>query len=75
MGRLAGYTYKTASKRLRGFGFVEYRPGKGSHQIWYNQATKLKTVIPKHPGDIPEGTMRAILRQADIKPDEFLKHK
>jgi hypothetical protein len=26
-----------------------------------------------HPGDIPEGTLRAILKQADLSIEEFLK--
>ena len=26
-------------------------------------------------GDIPEGTLRAILKEADINPDDFLKKK
>jgi len=31
------------------------------------------TTVPNHPGDMPEGTLRAILKQAGIEPDEFLK--
>jgi len=31
------------------------------------------TTIPNHPGDMPDGTLRAILKQAGIAPDEFLK--
>jgi len=30
------------------------------------------TTIPNHPGDMPEGTLRAILKQAGIEPQEFL---
>jgi len=29
--------------------------------------------IPNHPGDMPEGTLRAILKQAGIEPEEFIK--
>jgi hypothetical protein len=29
-------------------------------------------LIPNHPGDMPEGTLRAILRQADVTTDQFL---
>jgi predicted RNA binding protein YcfA (HicA-like mRNA interferase family) len=32
----------------------------------------LYTTIPNHAGDMPEGTLRAILKQANITPDEFL---
>ncbi|MFH0728159.1 MAG: type II toxin-antitoxin system HicA family toxin [Pseudomonadota bacterium] len=28
--------------------------------------------IPNHPGDIPEGTLRAILKQTGIDPDDFV---
>jgi predicted RNA binding protein YcfA (HicA-like mRNA interferase family) len=31
------------------------------------------TTIPNHPGDMPEGTLRAILRQAGIDPDRFIE--
>lgn len=30
------------------------------------------TTIPNHPGDVPEGTLRAILKQAGVTPEEFL---
>ncbi len=30
------------------------------------------TTIPNHSGDMPEGTLRAILRQAGISPEDFL---
>jgi len=30
------------------------------------------TTIPNHPGDMPEGTLRAILKQAGIEPEAFL---
>ena len=33
------------------------------------------TTIPNHPGDMPEGTLRAILKQAGIEPDVFLQQK
>jgi len=35
----------------------------------------LYTTIPNHAGDMPEGTLRAILKQAHIAPNEFLKKK
>lgn len=33
---------------------------------------KRYTTIPNHPGDMPEGTLKAILKQAGIKAEEFL---
>ncbi|NOQ46523.1 MAG: addiction module toxin, HicA family [Desulfobulbaceae bacterium] len=75
MGRLAGFRYRQIAKRLRQFGFVFDRQAAGSHEIWYNEQTGLYTTIPNHPGDMPEGTLRAILKQASISPDDFLKNK
>ena len=31
------------------------------------------TTVPNHPGDMPEGTLRAILKQAGIDVDDFLR--
>jgi predicted RNA binding protein YcfA (HicA-like mRNA interferase family) len=73
MGRLAGFRYRDIVKRLRRFGFTFDRNAAGSHEIWFNPKTKCFTTIPNHPGDMPEGTLRAILKQAGIKPDDFLK--
>jgi predicted RNA binding protein YcfA (HicA-like mRNA interferase family) len=72
MGRLSGFKYREIVKRLRNHGFEFYREAKGSHEIWYCQSTDRFTTVPKHRGDMPEGTLRAILQQAGIEPEEFL---
>jgi predicted RNA binding protein YcfA (HicA-like mRNA interferase family) len=73
MGRLAGFKYQEIIRRLKKFGFSFYRQAAGSHEIWYNDKTKKFTTIPNHSGDMPEGTLRAILKQADIDTEDFLK--
>ena len=73
MGRLSGFRYRDIVKRLRMFGFAFDRHAAGSHEIWFNPETKRYTTIPNHPGDMPEGTLRAILKQAGIESDDFLK--
>jgi predicted RNA binding protein YcfA (HicA-like mRNA interferase family) len=73
MGRLSGFRYRDVIKRLRAGGFIFDRQAAGSHEIWFNAATDRYTTIPNHPGDIPEGTLRAILKQAGIEPEDFLK--
>jgi len=73
MGRLAGFRYREIIKRLKAHGFLFDRQAAGSHEIWYNQETDRYTTVPNHPGDMPEGTLWAILKQANITPDEFLK--
>ena len=72
MGRLAGFRYRQITKRLKAFGFAFDRQAAGSHEIWFNAETHRYTTIPNHPGDMPEGTLRAILKQAGITPDAFL---
>jgi len=75
MGRLAGFSYRQIIKRLKKSGFVFDRQAAGSHEIWHNTQSDKYTTIPNHPGDIPEGTLRAILKQAGISSDNFLKKK
>ncbi len=72
MGRLSGFRYRQIVQRLKAFGFVFDRQAVGSHEIWYNEKTDSYTTVANHPGDMPEGTLRAILKQAGIEPDEFL---
>jgi len=73
MGRLSGFKYREITKKLKNFGFSFDRQAAGSHEIWYNSDSDKYTTIPNHSGDLPEGTLRAILKQAGISPDDFLK--
>lgn len=73
MGRLAGFRYRQIVKRLKKLGFAFDRQAAGSHEIWFNADTGRYTTIPNHPGDMPEGTLRAILKQAGISAEEFLQ--
>ena len=72
MGRLAGFRYRDIVARLRRLGFEFHRQAAGSHEIWRSVATGKYTTVPNHSGDMPEGTLRAILKQAGVTPDEFL---
>jgi predicted RNA binding protein YcfA (HicA-like mRNA interferase family) len=72
VGRLGGFRYREIVRRLKALGFTFDRQAAGSHEIWFNAATKRYATIPNHPGDMPEGTLRAILRQAAIEPENFL---
>ena len=73
MGRLSGFKYRQIVKRLKACGFVFDRQAAGSHEIWYNKETDRYTTIPNHSGDMPEGTLRAILKQAGISSETFLQ--
>jgi len=75
MGRLAGFKYRKIVTTLKTFGFEFYRQAAGSHEIWYNPQTNRFTTIPNHTGDMPEGTLRALLKQAGIDTDDFIHSK
>lgn len=74
MGRLAGFRYREIVRRLKELGFEFHRQAAGSHEIWFNPASNRYTTIPNHPGDMPEGTLRAILKQSGVEPDAFLEN-
>jgi len=75
VGRLSGFRYREIVKRLKKLGFEFDRQAAGSHEIWFCISTNRYTTIPNHPGDMPEGTLRAILKQADIPVEDFLRQK
>lgn len=72
MGRLAGFKYTDVARKLRVLGFTFDRQARGSHEIWRHTQTGRKTTVPHHAREMPEGTLRAVLRQAGIDVDQFL---
>lgn len=66
-------TYRDIVERLRKHGFVFDRQAKGSHEIWRNPVTRRRTTVPRHSGDLPVGTTRAIIRQTDLSVVDFLE--
>jgi predicted RNA binding protein YcfA (HicA-like mRNA interferase family) len=75
VGRLAGYNYREIIKKLKKLGFEFHRQAAGSHEIWHNSLKNFYTTIPNHSGDMPEGTLKAILKQGGVSVEEFLKSK
>ena len=73
MGRLAGFRYREIVRKLKALSFEFDRQAAGSHEIWFNATANRYTTIPNHPGDMPEGTLRAILKQAGVDPADFLR--
>ena len=45
----------------------------GSHYQLFNERTRRHTTVPYHNRDLPRGTVAAILRQAGLTRDDFLK--
>lgn len=72
MGRLAGFKYRDVVGKLKRLGFVFDRHARGSHEIWRHAQTGCKTTVANHARDMPEGTLRAVLREAGVDVDEFL---
>ena len=64
-------TYADLSQKLRSLGCVLKRQGKGSHEFWHNPLVNRSAVIPNHAGDIPAGTLRAILKQLAIQREDL----
>ena len=73
MGILTNLNYRKVIQKLRKFGFEFDRQAAGSHEIWWNPSTGYRTTIPNHPGDIPQGTLKAILKQANVSVQAFLE--
>ena len=72
MGRFAGFRYRDVARRLRRAGYLFDRTGPGSHELWRHEHTGRKVTVPRHDGDMAEGTLRAILREAGIDVRDFL---
>jgi predicted RNA binding protein YcfA (HicA-like mRNA interferase family) len=64
-------TYTELARKLRALGCVLKRQGKGSHEIWHNPRINRSASIPNQRGDIPVGTLQAVLRALGISRDEL----
>lgn len=62
---------KRLLKALEKLGFVQYK-GKGSH-IRLKHPKGRWTQIPIHPKPIPQGTLKRILEQANVTPEQLEK--
>ena len=63
------YKAREALARLQRAGFV-IRRQSGSHVVLRHPDGR-QTYVAMHPGDIPAGTFRAMLKQANLSEDEF----
>ncbi|MBI2267946.1 MAG: type II toxin-antitoxin system HicA family toxin [Candidatus Blackburnbacteria bacterium] len=71
MSRLPQIRPRNIERVLFQLDFVS-RPGKGSHVV-FKHSDGRRTVVPRHNRPVRTGTLRAILKQADITTNEFLK--
>ena len=70
MPKFPSLTPQQVIKILEKKGFVLDR-SKGSHRIYFHPETQRRVVVPFHRKDLPQGTLREILRQAGIEREEF----
>ncbi len=73
MPKLPRISGRELIKILEAFGFIQIRQ-KGSHIVLKKKtiAGERGTVVPDHK-ELAEGTLRGILKQAGITPDDFLE--
>ena len=69
---MAGFKYMEVARKFRVPGFAFDRQARGSHEIWRHTASGRKATLVRHARPIAEGTLRAILREADIEVEDFL---
>jgi len=69
--KLPRITCRQLIQVLKRAGFEEQRQ-RGSHLTMRRSSDGRRVTVPVHEGRIiPPGTLRAILRDADISPDQF----
>lgn len=55
-------TYGELKRKLRRLGARFWKQGK-QHEYWERPGTGLTTRIPRHRGEVPNGTLHAILQE------------
>ena len=68
--RLPALTAKQVVAALKKAGFEEHTQ-EGSHLVLQNRATKLRTVVPMHSGDLGRGLLKRIIKQAGLSERKF----
>lgn len=63
---------KDIEKLLRKSGFILKRQ-TGSHRIYFNLKLDKTVVVPFHSREIPQGTIRSIVKQSGLPEKVFLK--
>jgi predicted RNA binding protein YcfA (HicA-like mRNA interferase family) len=69
MPKLIRVSYRELATKLRRAGYVEIRTNR--HLVYYLEERNATIPVPRHPGDVPIGTLRAIVREMGLTVDEF----
>jgi len=71
VSRLPNLNWQRVTTALERAGFIFDRQ-KGSHLVYYHPETNRTVVVPRHR-EIKSGTLREILREANLGREEFRK--
>lgn len=69
MPKLVRVSYRELAAKLRRAGYREIRTSR--HPVYYLAEKDITIPVPRHPGDVPIGTLRAILRETGMSIEEF----
>ncbi len=69
MPRLTRVSYRELGAKLRRAGYVEIRTSR--HPVYYLEELNVTLPVPRHPGDVPIGTLRTIVREMGLTIEEF----
>lgn len=72
MSKLPSVKPRELIKLFEKLGYVVDRQ-KGSHVILFHPLSKRRLTIPMHTKDVPNGTLLAIIKQAGLTKEDFLK--
>ncbi|HNR29908.1 MAG TPA: type II toxin-antitoxin system HicA family toxin [Candidatus Hydrogenedentes bacterium] len=71
MEKIPALTPRKVVAALKRAGFKERRQ-RGSHLLLCHSERHVTVIVPMHAGDLPRGTLRAIIREAGLTDAEFL---
>jgi len=71
MPKLVPISHRELARKLRRAGYVEIRTSR--HPVYYLAEKDVTIPVPSHPGDVPKGTLRAIVREMSLSAAEFNK--
>lgn len=69
MPKLVPISHRELARKLKRAGFELIRTGR--HPVYYSVLKDMTVPIPSHPGDVPKGTLRAIIREMGLSVEEF----
>jgi predicted RNA binding protein YcfA (HicA-like mRNA interferase family) len=69
MPKLIPISHRELVRKLKRAGYMEIRTSR--HPVYYLAQKNLSIPVPQHPGDVPKGTLRAIIREMGMDVEEF----